>query len=175
MLTIQEQHLLLIRLRLIIRHEDIAMMKNIKNKGQTVVELIIYLALLSIFLTVLLDIFVTTLNFKLQAEAASALNQDSRYILGKISYDVYNSDSFTVPSQGELDITTAGITKKYSVNSGDLIIDGTKLNSLDTKVNNLIFTKIGTTVTVNFTLQSINVLPGAPRTESITVTLANRK
>lgn len=150
-------------------------MKNIKNKGQTVVELLIYLALLSIFLTVLLDIFVTTLNFKLQAEAASALNQDSRYILGKISYDVYNSDSFTVPSQGELDITTAGITKKYLVNSGDLTIDGTKLNSLDTKVNNLIFTKIGTTVTVNFTLQSINVLPGAPRTESIVVTLANRK
>lgn len=35
------------------------------NKGFTLVELLVYMGLLGIFLMVLLDIFVTTLNIKL--------------------------------------------------------------------------------------------------------------
>lgn len=126
-----ESHPLLILLRLIIhpRKQNMQINSQInksKNKwkishGVTIIELLIYLALLTLFLTVLLDVFVTTLNFKLQSESTSALNQDARYIFERLSYDVYNSDSFAVPSASELDLTFGGNTVKYTVNSGNLV------------------------------------------------------
>src|SRR5512146_26781 len=98
-----------------------AMTKLNKQKGTTIIELLIYLALLSIFLTVLLDVFVTTLDFKLSSESTSTLNQDTRYIFSKLSYDVYNADSFTIPNSFELHTTRGGVATNYTLVSGDLL------------------------------------------------------
>jgi hypothetical protein len=144
------------------------------SKGTTIVELLIYLALLSVFLTVLLDVFVTTLGFKLQSESTSTLNQDTRYIFEKISYDIYNADSFTVPTSGELDFVYGGQINRYTVNGGDLLRNSVKLNSLDTKVQSISYTKIDDTVKVVLTLESEINLPGGVRTQSVETTLAPR-
>lgn len=61
---------------------------NIQNKklkkGVTIVELLVYIGLLSIFMLVLLDVFTTILNAKLESESTSALNQDARYVYSKL-------------------------------------------------------------------------------------------
>lgn len=166
------------------------MKKNKKySKGTTVVELLIYLALLTIFLTVLLDIFVTTLNFKLQAESSSSINQDARYILSKLSYDVYNADSVTIPSAlgataSSLQLTNSGITVTYSLDAdGNILITKNgvtmKLNGIDTKIQNISFKKLGNagekpTIQIIFTLQSLIDLPSGIKTQSVQTTLGLR-
>lgn len=144
------------------------------SKGTTIIELLIYLALLSIFLTVLLNIFVTTLDFKLSSESTSTLNQDTRFIFSKISYDVYNADSFTVPNSLELNTVRGAVSTNYSLVNGDLMRNSEKLNSLDTKIENISFTKIGNTVQVSYTLQSQFLLPGGQRTQTVETTIGTR-
>jgi len=138
------------------------------------VELLIYMALLVIFLTVLMDVFVTTLNFKLQSESTSALNQDTRFILEKISYDLYNADNFTVPSPTQVSFTFAGTNNSYTISGGDLLRNSVKLNGTDTNVQSLTFTQIDNTLKVSFTLESQINLPGGPRTQSVVTTVAPR-
>lgn len=149
-------------------------MKKNTQKGTTVIELLIYLALLAVFMTVLLDVFVTTLNLKLSSESTSSLNQDTRYIMSKISYDVFNADSITVPGNTELDFVSGGITNKYTVIGGDLLLNSVKLNGLDTKVGSISFTKIGSTVQVILTMQSQIQLPGGASTQSVQTTVGLR-
>lgn len=144
------------------------------QKGTTIVELLIYLGLLAIFLTVLLNVFVTTLDFKLSSESTSTLTQDARYIFSRISYDVYNTDSFSVLGNSELNLVRNGVTTKYASVSGNLVRNSINLNSLDTKLQNLSFVKIGNTVRVSITLQSQFVLPGGQSTQTIDTTLGPR-
>lgn len=145
--------------------------------GTTIIELLIYMALLVIFLTVLMDVFVTTLDFKLQTESVSALNQDTRYILAKISYDVYNAKTFTVTAGGqELDLTNYnGTINRYTVSGGDILLNSVKLNGLDTKVGSISFTKIGATVQVTLNMQSQIITQGnQQKTQDVQVTLGTR-
>lgn len=151
-----------------------AMTKLNKQKGTTIIELLIYLALLSIFLTVLLDVFVTTLDFKLSSESTSTLNQDTRYIFSKLSYDVYNADSFTIPNSFELHTTRGGVATNYTLVSGDLLRNSEKLNSLDTKIQSINFVQVGNTVKVSYTLESQFILPGGARTQTVDTTLGPR-
>ncbi len=150
-------------------------MKKNKQKGTTIIELLIYMGLLIMFLTILLDVFVTTLNFKLQAESTSALNQDTRYIFQKMAYDIYNSDSFSVPNPSELDFVQAGIVNRYTVLDGDLLKNGERLNGLDTKIGSITYTLVGSTVRVAATLNSQIKLPGSTETQSFETTLAGRR
>ncbi|QQG41729.1 MAG: prepilin-type N-terminal cleavage/methylation domain-containing protein [Candidatus Woesebacteria bacterium] len=142
------------------------------HNGFTVVELLIYMALLTIFLLVLLDVFTTTLNFKLQSEATSALNQDSRSILGNLNYNIYNSGTATIVSSSKLSLDSG--TKVYELSGGNLLLNSVKLNSLDTKVDSITFTKIGQTIQITFTLESLITTSGGPRTQTMNTTLGLR-
>ena len=156
-------------------------------RGFSIVELLVYMALMSIFLVVLLDIFTTTLNSKLSSESTSTLNQDSRYILSKLSYDLNNADSVTSPllgsMAGSLQIVTGGVTSTYASSSGKLVLTtggvGMNLNSLDTSIDNISFKNIGNaggkpTVQVTYTLKSNIDLPGGNRTQSVNTTVGLR-
>lgn len=145
-----------------------------KDKGVTVVELLVYLGLLGIFLVILLDVFTTTINFKLKSESTSALNMDSRYILSKLSYDIYNADSFTVPSNTQLNLVKSGVTSTYTISSGNLVLNGTRLNSSDTSLDSVSFTKIGDTVKTSFTLRSQIEVKGQTETLNVDTTLGIR-
>ena len=127
------------------------MMTKKYQKGVTIVELIVYIGLLSIFMLVLVDVFVTILNSKLESESTSTLNQDTRYIYSKIAYDVENTGSFTVPNPTKLVIGT----DTYSLVGSDLMLNSIKLNGLDTKIDSINFTKIGNTVKTTFTVESL--------------------
>ena len=93
--------------------------------GFTVVELLIYMALMSIFLVILMGIFTAALSTKLASESASAIAQDSRYILSKLSYEVNNADSVTSPAFGatssSLQIVASGSSSTYELNDGNLV------------------------------------------------------
>lgn len=156
--------------------------------GFTIVELLIYMALMSIFLLVLLDIFTATLNSKLASESTSAISQDSRYILSKLSYDVNNADSITSPSLGltsaSLQFTASGSTVTYALISGNLVktVGGVSmnLNGADTQLDSISFKNIGSiggkpTIQVIYTVRSkIIVQGGGTEAQTINTTVGTR-
>ncbi len=141
-----------------------------RQKGVTIVELIVYIGLLSIFMLVLVDVFVTILNAKLESESTSTLNQDARYVYSKMAYDVANASSFTVPNPTTLVIGP----KTYTLSGGDLTLNSIKLNGLDTKIDSINFTKIGNTVKTTFTIESLVKLQSGVQTRTVDTTFGLR-
>ncbi len=146
--------------------------KHLPSRGFTIVELLIYMALLTIFLLVLLDIFTTTLNFKLQSEASSVLNQDARAILANFNYNIYNAGSATVPLTSQLSLDSGA--KIYQLSNGDLLLNSVQLNSQDTKIDSINFTKIAKTIQISITLESLVQPEGGPKTETVSTTMGLR-
>jgi prepilin-type N-terminal cleavage/methylation domain-containing protein len=157
------------------------------KKGFTLVELLIYMALVSIFLLVLLDVFTTTLNSKLSSESTSAISYDSRYILSKLSYDVNNADSVISPALGatgtSLQLTSGGVTSIYAITGGNLVktVGGVSmsLNGTNTQLDSISFKNLGNaggkpTIQVVYTVRSKIVVWGGTQTQVINTTVGTR-
>jgi len=145
------------------------------QKGITIVELIVYIGILSIFMLVLVDVFVAILNSKLDTESTSTLNQDARYIYSRLAYDIANADTASVPSPNSLDLISSGVSYHYAMDgSGNLLLNGIAINGLDTKVNSIAFTKIGNTVKISYTIESLITLPSGNQTRTIETTVGLR-
>lgn len=145
-----------------------------KNKGFTLLELIIYFALLAIILLILINIFVFMLDLKLSSQANSSIEQDGRFILSRLGYDVNRAGSITTPTNAgtssSLSIVICSTTYTYQMSGTDLTIttsdDPTHsypLNASDDTVSNLVFTRIGSnsgkdTVKAIFTLSSKSIV-----------------
>ena len=125
-----------------------------KNRGGgfTIVELVIYSALLLVFLLVLTQIFFSVLDVQLESEATSAVTQDGRYIVLRLIYDVSRATAMTTPAAlgqqtSNLVLTIGGTTYTYSVTGGILSLnDGTttqRLNSVGTTISNPTFRRLG--------------------------------
>lgn len=151
------------------------------QKGFSLVELLIYMALMSIFLMVLLDIFAATLNTKLSSESTSVVSQDSRYVFSKLTYDINNADSVILPVPGAtstgLQIDNSGSISTYVLNSGNLVKTAggisMNLNGIDTEFDSISFKNIGnpdgkSTIQVVYTVRSKIIIQGG-RTETQTI------
>lgn len=143
-----------------------------QKSGISLVELILYMALFSILLIMLLQMFNSILGSQLDSQATSAVALDGRFILTRLSYDVKQANKIVTPvvfgtsGQGNtLHVTGNGIDYTYALSAGNIVItnnttgDSGMLNSIDTTVSSLTFTKIGTssgksTVQVMLTLTS---------------------
>ncbi|KKS95783.1 MAG: hypothetical protein UV71_C0003G0017 [Microgenomates group bacterium GW2011_GWC1_43_13] len=145
------------------------------QKGVTIVELIVYIGLLSIFMLVLVDVFVTILNSKLDTESTSTLNQDARYIYSRLAYDIANADSASVLNPNSLNLVSSGVSYNYVLDgSGNLLLNDVTINSLDTKVDSISFSKIGNTVKISYTIESLITLPSGNQTRTIETTVGLR-
>lgn len=160
------------------------------GQGFTLIEIILYFGLLSIFMLVLVDVFTSSLAIKTESESSSAITQDSNYILSRISFDLTNADvnasnpanSVTILTPQSLQFSKSSVTYTYSLNNGNLILDeggvSAKLNGVDTQITSLSFTKIGNssgkpTVQIIFTIASRAVGPNvdSPKVFQTTVGL----
>lgn len=138
------------------------------NCGVTLIELLIYMGLLSIFLTVLTSIFTTTLDVQLESRSTSHIDQDGRFILARLIYDLNRADSITTPgtlgaTASTMQFVIGGTTYTYQLNTTNLTLtDGTgteQLNDYDTDISNLSFTRFGNlnganTIKVSFKITS---------------------
>ncbi|OGH10291.1 MAG: hypothetical protein A2857_02495 [Candidatus Levybacteria bacterium RIFCSPHIGHO2_01_FULL_36_15] len=167
--------------------------KFLKNgeckSGFTLVELIVYMGILSILLLVLSEIFVTILDTQMESEATSSVEQDGKYILTRVIYDINRAEQVVVPSNlgdqsNNLNIIIDGVNNIYNnLNNGNLQItnnNGTdNLNSLYTIVSDLQFQKIGNaggddTVKINFTLTSKTIRKSGPEVRNYQTTAGLR-
>lgn len=142
---------------------------NFKRKGSTIVELLVFMGLLSVFILVLTDIFVSILDVQTESETISSVEQDGRFILSKFMYDIKKAQSITQPASlgdtgNTLQINIDGINYLYRLNGDNLVLEndkGTnKLNGFDTKISGLNFKRLGNlngknTIKIDFTLTSV--------------------
>lgn len=158
------------------------------SRGFTIVEMLLYMGLLSIFLMVLTDLFVNILDVKSEAEATSSVEQDSRYILARLSYEINQATSISQPasiggSGGTLVMLVGGNTFTYTINGTNLQLSnnlGTNnLNSSGSTVSNLSFQRIGNsggkdTIKVSYTLNSTTERVGGNEIRTFTTTIGRR-
>lgn len=139
-----------------------------QNSGFTLVELIIYMGLLTMLILIFTQIFTSILDNQLSSESNSQVAEDGRYIYSRFIYDVNRAQAITLPANlgdtsSSLILTIDGQTYTYASDSGNLIITeptgSNALNGFGTRISDLQFTRIGNvngkhTVKINFTIVS---------------------
>lgn len=138
------------------------------KKSFTIVELLVYMGLLAILLTVLTDIFATMLSLQTESESVSVVQQDGRYILGKLIFDINQASDISVPNQlGDsgniLTVNVNGSNQEYRLLNSELqltnIYGTNNLNSSDTAVDSINFKRTGNiggknTIVIDLTISS---------------------
>lgn len=161
--------------------------KIFNQKGFTLVEMLMYMGIFIIFLTVLLQLFGTVLSTQLESQTTSSVSEDAKYLLARMTYDISQAQNITSPALGvsssTLQFTVNNSTYTYASSSGNLMLTtpsgSSQLNSSDTILSALSFTPVGSssgkfTVEINFTLQSVAKRQGVPEIETIQTTVGNR-
>jgi type II secretory pathway pseudopilin PulG len=147
------------------------MIKNLRfknsnfEKGFTLVELIIYMGLLSGFLLILTSLFTAILDTRISTQAVSSVEQDGRFILSRLAFDINRASSILVPNAQSLVLTINGQSYTYSVNSSKLQLAspaGTDLlDGSGTTINNLNIQRVANlggweeTFRIQFNLSSV--------------------
>lgn len=139
--------------------------KKNNRRGFTIIELMIYMIILSVLLYVLTNIFVSSLEIKSQSKSQATLQQDSRYILAKLIYDINQASSINFPILGTesdtLEIVVNGQTQTYTINNGNLQLINNlginNLNSYNTRVSLLRFLHLGNPVTEDRPIPKDNI------------------
>ncbi len=125
-----------------------------RKRGFTLIELIISMGILAMLLLVLTDLFLAITNLRVESEATSSVEQDGRYILSKLIYDINNASAITTPGSlgtqtSTLVLTLNGVTNTYALSSGNLVLTNTNgsnnLNSLYTTISNFTVLRLGNT------------------------------
>ena len=139
------------------------------NKGFTLVELLIYMGLLTVMVLIFTEIFISITDTLLGSQNTSNVADDGRYIYSRFIYDVNRADSIASPSafgssSASMTLVINGVSNTYSATDGSLMVTNPsgsyKLNGHGSTVTDLLFTKVGTasakdTVRMNFTINGL--------------------
>ena len=147
-------------------------LKFIVRKGQrgtSLIELLLYMAILSALLIVLTRIFISALDVQLESEAGSAIEQDGNYILAKLAYDMHRAKSIAIPSANgdsgsSFRVVVNGANYTYSLDgNSNLILTNdlgvNSLNSYDSNVSSFMAQRLGNgkvedTLKISYTITS---------------------
>lgn len=152
------------------------------------VELLIYMGLMSIMLAVVSQLFASIFDVKVESEATAVAEEDGRYILSRLIYDIGRASAVTTPasyggSGSSLVLTIGGVANTYAISSGALNLtngSGTnRLNGSQTTVSVLSFQKLGNssaneTVKVAFTVTSVAKEHGINEVRTYQTTIGRR-
>ncbi len=163
-----------------------------KREGFTLIELLIFMGIFSILIVVLFQLFVAVFDVQLESQSTSAVAQDGRYIVNKLSYDIKNSTSSAIlsPAAGStgqtLVIASPATTYTYSLSNGNLDIHDSalnttdQLNSINTQVSSISFFRLSdtsnqySTITVSITVISKVIRRGGVNSENFNFTTGTR-
>jgi|SRR3989344_2096453 len=151
------------------------------KRAFTIIELLIYMGLLAGLITILGTVLSQVIDVQLESQAISAVEQDGRFILARLNYDLHRVASVTTPaSAGQ---TTSSVTTNvgtYALSGDNLQLDGQNLNSYDSAITNFTVTRLGPlgvfpSFQVNLSLQSRTTpLSGAVKTKTLITTITLR-
>lgn len=123
-----------------------------RKKGVTIIELVIYMSILSVLLLFFTDMFATLVNKQLETESLSNVQQDANYLLSRFTYDFARASSVSSPASpgapvGSLQLVIDTIPYSFTLSSGNVIEEHSgnqyNLNSSETTISNLSFQRLG--------------------------------
>lgn len=158
------------------------------KKGFTIIELVISMGLYSIVLILLTSIFASLLEVQLSSTGSSNVEQDGKYIISRMIYDMSRSTSITTPATKGAQSSTwqfsdGTSTYTYALNSGNLTLttgsDSQNLNGFNTTISNLTFTRLSNTsgkptLKVSFRVTSKTTAANKTEVRDFNTTLALR-
>jgi len=162
--------------------------KNNNQKGSTFIEAILYIAIYSILLVIFLQMFTAIIDIQLESEARSSVHQDGRYIMERLTFDLRRAESVSIPlapgnQSSNLQLVINGVNFTYNINNGNLTLTndlGTdNLNSVETTVSGINFTRLGGTSDKNTIKMSLNLISktlkrSGPQNETFKTTIGLR-
>lgn len=124
------------------------------KKGFTIIELLLYMGLFSILITIIGGLFFSILQLRLEAETVSSVQQDSNFMIERLRYDLNGATGITSPaSPGQtasvLTFVKSGTTYNYTLSGGtDLLLTiggqpAVSLNGYNTQVLAFNVTRLG--------------------------------
>ena len=159
-----------------------------KTAGFSLVELIIYVGLSLVILTVITSLFISVLESQTRSQIGSVLEQDGKYIISKLSYEITQADDLVIPANlsqqsSQLQLTSSGQTVSFSLSGQTLSLSKNlntyKLHSPEIEVSSFQVTRLGNVdgqqaLTINLTLTSLNQTAGGPSTKDYQTTVSLR-
>ncbi len=143
-------------------------LKSLKNQreGFTLIELILYMGILSTLLIVFMQLFAAILDTQTESRSASHIQQDEQFLLSRITYDIHRAKSVITPaipgdSVSSLELIIDGNTYIYQIIDNNLVLSNNAglhpLNYFQTQVSNFIIKRIGNgttpdTLQISFTI-----------------------
>ena len=135
------------------------------------VELLMYMGILTVLLTTLTSIFVSAMDVQSESQATSSVEQDGNYILARLGYDIHRAQNISIPANdgdvvnNDFKITINGVSYEYKVDgSGNLVlivndVVSNNLNNYDTIISNFFVRRLGSggresSLKINFAVTS---------------------
>lgn len=159
------------------------------QKGFTLVELVLFMGLMLLLIGITTSVFTTAVNIQLESVSASSVQQDERYLVAKLKYDIERASAIILPAtkgvaETTIQLSIGGLTNTYSVSDGNLQVTASgitnNLNGYDITVSDFSVTRIGNTggvedtLTVSFTLTSKTKKDSGYESEDVQTTFALR-
>ena len=122
------------------------------NSGTTLVELILYMGLLSIFIIILFNLFTAILSTQTRSAAVSLVQTNGNFLLTKLTADINRADSIVLPlaisaSASSMVLKVGATDTTYAISNGRLVITDSSgsnnLNDSDTTISDFVVTKLG--------------------------------
>lgn len=159
-----------------------------RSQGFTLVELLIYMGLLTMLVVVFTDIFTSIIDNQLSSTNNTNVADDGRFIYSRFIYDVNRAQAIIEPenigsSSSSMTLTINGENHTYTLSNGKLAIVAPSgsdwLNGYGTEVSGLLFTKVGTdsakqTVRINYTVEGLINIRGISDRQSFQTTAGLR-
>src|SRR4030043_559602 len=156
-----------------------------KDRGFTLVELLIYSGLLIMLLGMLTRMFTGITDVQLESVATGAVEEDARYIYSRLSYDVSRATSVVTPSNlgdqtNSLTLLVDSIVTTYAISNNNLLLTNNQganqLNSVGTTISNLSFRRLGNvggkdSIQMTFTITSTTEQVSGPDTKDMETTI----
>lgn len=166
------------------------------QKGASLIEILLYFALFSIILAISIDFLIKTGEFGLETSRKDVLQEEGRYIIGRLTYDIHRANPLSEPDMlGEttnllrFTVVTGFFSSEvheYTLDSGNLLFtriststNTANLNSNRVKVNSLSFTRLGSilgkpTIKIAFELETTQAEKGGPKKQSFETVVGTR-
>lgn len=163
-----------------------------RSRGFTLVELLLYMGIFSILVVALFQLFTSIIDTQIESQSSSSVFLDGQYILNRFKYDMDRAKNIITPSSPGGQETTSKLsignaTYTYSLVAGNLTLTDdvasttAQLNSTDTTVSNINFTRLSDTqgkntdtLTISFMLTSNIIKRGGPKAGNFKTTVGIR-
>lgn len=168
--------------------------KNIRlssQKGASLIELLIYMSILAVLLTILTSVFVSALDVQSESQATSSVEQDGNYILARLAYDIHRAQSINIPAvngdtSNSFKIVIGGVNYTYSIDANNNLIltnnsGPNNLNNYGSLVSGLSVQRLGNvggvenTLRITFTVTSKIKKISGPEIKSFETNLSLRR